>query len=86
MAKLRAIPSDNARVDRDCVKVLARAYRRALCGEVQAVAIATLTEGAAHPGGSFGTDWSDPERRSELAGAISYLSHRYMQEAIHERQ
>lgn len=81
--RLRVIPSDNARVDRDCVATLAKAYRAALRGEFQVVAIATVTEGAAS--GGFGSCWSEPERRSELAGAVAYLNHRYMQEAIYEQ-
>lgn len=79
----RAIVSDHARVDRDCVATLAKAYRRALAGEFQAVAIATVTEGAG--GGNFGSVWSQPESRALMAGAVGYLNHRYMQEAVYER-
>lgn len=81
MAKLRVIPSDSQRVDSDCVRTLAQLYRKALRGEFQAVAIATVTEG---PDSHFGTAWSAPEKVSEMAGAINYLNHRYLQ-VIHER-
>lgn len=80
--KLRIIPSERNRVDRDCVATLARAYRRALRGEFQAVAIATVTEGAS--GGCFGTSWSAPEKRSEISGAINWLNHRFLHEEIYE--
>lgn len=77
MAKvaLRCIPSDASRVDRDCARMLTEMQRRALRGEFQAVALATVTEG---PDGSIGTAWSAPERQSELAGAVAYLNHRFM--------
>lgn len=81
--KLRVIQSDSNRVDRDCVRMMARMYRKALRGGFQAVAIATVTEGNVEDS-SFGTAWSVPERKSELAGAIGYLNHRFMQE-IHEQ-
>jgi len=74
--RLRAIPRDSQRVDRDCVRMLAELYRKALRGEFQAVAIATVTEGGKD--GAFGTAWSAPEKVSELAGAIGYLNHRFM--------
>lgn len=77
MRKLRVITSDSNRVDADCVRTLAKMYRRALRGEFQAVGLATVTEG---PNGCFGTAWSEPERASEMAGAINYLNHRFMQE------
>jgi hypothetical protein len=76
--KLRLIPSDSQRVDRDCVRLMAEMYRKALRGEFQVVAIATVKEGNTDDG-NFGTCWSVPERRSELAGAIGYLNHRFMQ-------
>jgi hypothetical protein len=79
--RLRVIPSDCARVDVDCVRTMAQMYRRALRGEFQSVALATVTEG---PEGSFGTAWSVPERASELAGSINYLNHRFLQE-IYDR-
>jgi len=82
MGKLRVIPSDSARIDRDCVRTMAQMYRRALRGEFQCVAVATVTEG---PDGCFGTAWSAPEKRSEMAGAINYLNHRYLQEEIYEK-
>ena len=87
MAKvaLRVIPSDTARVDRDCVRMMAEMYRRAKRGEFQAVAIATITEGAAGPNAGFGACWSAPESISQMAGAVGYLNHRYMQEEIYER-
>jgi hypothetical protein len=86
MAKVcrRAIVSDSARVDRDCVATLAKLYRAAQRGEFQAVAIATVTESGHGNGGCFGTAWSEAEKRSELAGSIGYLNHRFMQEAIYE--
>ncbi len=82
MAKvaLRSISHDSARVDRDCVRTLAQIYRKALRGEFQAVAIATVTEG--RDNGCFGTAWSAPEKVSQLAGSIAYLNHRFMREAI----
>ena len=75
MAKFRVITKDSQRVDKDCVRTLAQMYRRALRGEFQAVAIATVTEG---PDGSFGTAWSAPEKESEMAGCINYLNHRFL--------
>lgn len=86
MAKVarRVITSDPARVDRECVATLAKAYRRALRGGFQAVAIATVTESGHGQGGCFGSAWSEAEKWSELAGAVGYLNHRYMQEAIYE--
>lgn len=81
--KLRVIPSESARVDPDCVRMMASMYRRALRGEFQAVAIATVTEGAHKNGPAFGTAWSAPEHPSQLAGAVGYLNHRYMQDEIY---
>lgn len=81
MKKLRVITSDSARVDRDCVRTLAMLYRRALRGEFQAVAVATVTEG---PKGSFGSAWSAAEKASEMSGSINYLNHRFLQEEIYE--
>jgi hypothetical protein len=80
--KLRVIPNDSHRVDRDCVRLMAEMYRKALKGDFQAVAIATVKEGNTDDA-NFGTSWSTPERRSEMAGAIGYLNHRFMQ-AIHD--
>ena len=80
--RLRVITSECQRVDRDCVRMLAELYRKALRGEFQAVAIATVTEGATD-GGSFGAAWSAPEHRSQMAGAVGYLNHRFMQEEIY---
>jgi hypothetical protein len=65
--RLRVIPSDCARVDADCVRTMAQMYRRALRGEFQSVALATVTEG---PDGNFGTAWSVPERASEFLQEI----------------
>lgn len=81
--RLRVIPSESARVDRDCVRMMAEMYRRSLRGEFQAVAIATVTEGAAGPNAGFGAAWSAPEHVSQMAGSIGYLNHRYMQEEIY---
>jgi hypothetical protein len=80
--RLRAIPSSQSRVDRDCVETLAKVYRAALRGEFQAVAIATVTEGAS--GGCFGSAWSAPEQLSQMSGAINYFNHRFLHEAIYE--
>ena len=75
--KLRLIPSDSERVDRDCVRLLTEMQRKAMRGEFQAVAIATVKEGPTDRA-CFATAWSEPERHSELAGAIAYLNHRFM--------
>lgn len=81
--KLRVILSERNRVDGDCVRTMAQLYRRALRGEFQAVAVATVTEGV-NDGGSFGTAWSAPERATQMSGAINYLNHRFLQEEIYE--
>jgi len=81
-SKLRVVPSPSQRVDDDCIRLLTIMRRRALRGEIQSVAIATVTEGVA---GGFSTAWSPPHSKAELAGSINFLNFRYLKEEIYEK-
>lgn len=81
--KIRPIHSPDHSVNYECVRPLTEMQRRALRGEFQDVAIATVSRVGPHDDRSAGTAWSrDQGNVHAMLGTIERLKIRYNREVI----